>query len=81
MEAEHEVENGAEEMSHAEKRGLRGLDITHQWPQTGDLVACWAFVLHYYQAMIRQAHGQLSIPSEGSGLSPSSLPSHAVTTI
>lgn len=55
--------------------------MTHQRPQTGDLVACWAFVPHYYQPVIRQAHGQLSIPSEGSSLSPSSLPPHAVTTI
>lgn len=55
--------------------------MTHQRPQTGDLVACWAFVPHYYQAVIRQAHGQLSIPSEESSLSPSRLPPHAVTTI
>ena len=66
---------------HIEERGPRGLDMTHQRPQTGDLVACWAFVPHYYQPVIRQAHGQLRIPSEGSSLSPSSLPPHAVTTI
>ena len=63
------------------QRGPRGLDMTHQQPQTGDLLACWAFVPHYYQAVIRQAHGQPSIPSEGSSLSPSSLPPHAVTII
>lgn len=55
--------------------------MTHQRPQTGDLVVCWAFVPHYYQPVIRQAHGQPSIPSEGSSLSPSSLPPHAATTI
>lgn len=52
--------------------------MTHQRPQTGDLVACWAFVPHYYQPVIRQAHGQLSIPSEGSSLPPFSLPPRAV---
>lgn len=64
-----------------EWRGPRGLDMTHQRPQTGDLVACWAFVPHYYQPVIHQAHGQISIPSEGSGLSPSRLPPNAVATI
>lgn len=49
--------------------------MTHQRPQTGDLVACWAFVLHYYQPVIRQAHGQLWISSEGSSLPPLQSPS------
>lgn len=55
--------------------------MTHQQTQTEDLVACWAFVPHYYQPVIRQAHGPPSIPSEGSSLSPSSLPPLAATTI
>lgn len=49
--------------------------------QTGDLVACWAFVPHYCQPKIRQAHGQLWISSEESSPSPSSLSPHAVTNI
>jgi len=55
--------------------------MTRQRPQTGDLVAYWAFVPHYYQPGIRQAHGQLSIPSGGSSRSPSSLPLQAAPTI
>lgn len=53
----------------------RELDITHQWSQTGNWVASWAFVSHYYQPVIRRAYRQLWMPSEGSCLSPFQSPS------
>lgn len=69
------------EMSHAGTERPRGLDVTHR-PQTGDLVVCWAFVPHYYQPVIHQAHEQLYIPSEDSSLSSLfGLPPHTLTTI